>query len=354
MVWVGLASPARALTVSAVGDILLWYGDMAGTLHDVSATARTPWDTAVYPFGRVEPYLQGLVFGNLEGPLTGAPTHRFKPKWMRYYFKSPAREAVAALKQGGFRVLNLANNHSMDSGKAGLRDTLDALREGGILGVGAGMTERRATRPLVVDSAQGGSVVFLAYCAIGPKGTFAKGLRRAGAARADAERMLADVRREASTGLPVLVSVHWGVEQKRDLPVAEPLAWQKELAHRLIDAGAAAVLGHHTHAVSRFEEYHGGLIAYSLGNFLFSGARYAERHRSVILRLEVQPGGVGAWNLVPVNIDAPGRDFQPAPMRTAEGEDYLARLLGGRTYARYGPLPGAVLQASAGPGPAAP
>src|SRR5262245_37182889 len=97
-----LAAPLGAVRVSAVGDILLWFGPMKGTLKKVKAEARQPWDPAVYPFERVEPYLQGLVFGNLEGPLTAAPSKHYKPAWMKYYFKSPAGDAVAALKQGGF------------------------------------------------------------------------------------------------------------------------------------------------------------------------------------------------------------------------------------------------------------
>ena len=117
-----------------------------------------------------------------------------------------------------------------------------------------------------------------------------------------------------------------------------------EISH----AGAVAVLGHHTHAVSRFEERGRGLIAYSLGNFLFSGARYPQRRRSVILRLDLDQGGVSRWDLVPVLIDDEDRPFQPTPMKKEEGQAYLAQVLGGRSFARYGPpLPG--LQAALKP-----
>jgi poly-gamma-glutamate synthesis protein (capsule biosynthesis protein) len=329
-----LSSQAHAIRVSAVGDILLWFGPMQGTLRQVKSEAQTPWDTAVYPFERVEPYLQGLVFGNLEGPLTAAPPHRFKPAWMKYYFKSPAGDAVAALKQGGFRVLNVANNHSMDSGAKGLRDTLSALREGDIESVGGGANAAEAAKPLWVSSAQGGQVCFLAACAIGPKGTFAEA-KRAGAWHLDKDALVKAVRREAKTGVPVIVSLHWGIEQKRDLPVADPEAWQVETAHALIDAGAVAVFGHHTHAVSRFEEYKSGLIAYSLGNFCFSGARYPKRTQSVILHCDLDAKGVHRWDLLPVRIDDPERPFQPAPLRKDEGQAYLAAIFGGQTYARY-------------------
>jgi poly-gamma-glutamate synthesis protein (capsule biosynthesis protein) len=330
----GVACDAHALRVSAVGDILLWFGPMKGTLQQVKAEAETPWDTAVYPFERVEPYLQGLVFGNLEGPLTAAPTHRFKPAWMKYYFKSPAGDAVAALKQGGFRVLNVANNHSMDSGAAGLRDTLSALAEGDLEAVGAGKNAGDAAKPLYVSSAQGGQLCFLGACAVGPKGTFAEA-KRAGAWHLDKDALVAAVRREAKTGVPVIVSLHWGIERKVDLPVADPEPWQVDTAHALIDAGAVAIFGQHTHAVSRFEEYKDGLIAYSLGNFCFSGARYPKRTQSVILHCDLDAKGVHRWDLLPVRIDDPAHPFQPAPLRKDEGAAYLSAILGSKTYAKY-------------------
>jgi poly-gamma-glutamate synthesis protein (capsule biosynthesis protein) len=338
------AAPLRAVTVSAVGDVLLWYGPMAGTLQELSATARTPWDTAVYPFENVQDSFKGLVFGNLEGPLTVQPKHRYKPAWMKYYFKSPAGEALAALKQGGFRVMSVANNHAMDSGRKGLADTLAALDEGEILAVGAGLDEARARRAVTVRDSRGEAVTFLAYNEVGPKGTFAT-RRSAGAARLREAELFKDLKQavRAAKGHPVVVSLHWGWERQVDLPVDDPEPRQRALAHKIIDAGATLVLGHHTHAVSRFEEYGQGLIAYSLGNFLFSGGRMEDRRRSVILRAKFEGKAVTAWDLVPVMTDDPAHPFQPTPMPKAEGQAYLKQVLG-PSYARYKPLGGKDLQ----------
>jgi poly-gamma-glutamate synthesis protein (capsule biosynthesis protein) len=308
---------------------------MRGTLQDLSATARRPWDVPVYPFARVESQLKGLVFGNLEGPLTGARTHRFKPKWMRFYFKSPAGEAVAALKQGGFRVMSVANNHSMDSGEAGLRDTLAALDEGDIVAAGAGADESLARRPAQVPDGHGNTITFLAFCAVGPPGTFAT-RTRAGAAFADPDTVVAAVRAAARAGGTVVLSLHWGIEKKRDLPVPDPQVWQRDLAHRAIDAGAVLVLGHHPHVVGRFEEYKSGLIAYSLGNFLFSGARIRGRRKSVILHVDFSRAGVRAWNLVPVDTDPPEHPFQTQPLGQDAARAYLRQILGERTPGKYG------------------
>lgn len=299
---------------------------MAGTLRHLTTSAEATLDPSEYPFGAVQDHLKGLVFGNLEGPITRQPTLRYKPKWMKYYFKSPINEAVAALKLGGFRVMSVANNHSMDSGAAGLKESLQALHDADILAVGAGANEKEARKPLVVKSSQGGKVRFLAFCAVGPRGTFAD-KHHAGAARAEEGVILKAVRREALKGDPVVVSLHWGIEQKVDYPVADPEDWQRELAHKVIDAGAVLILGHHPHAVSRFEEYKKGLIAYSLGNFLFSGARYPQRRLSVILHADLDAKGVHAWDLFPVRIDSEEHPFQPRPLPEAEGKAYLAALL---------------------------
>jgi poly-gamma-glutamate capsule biosynthesis protein CapA/YwtB (metallophosphatase superfamily) len=335
----GLAAvPLRALTVSAVGDILLWYGAMPGSVLDTPPPPEGPWTVETYPFALVKPRFKGLVFGNLEGPLTQAPIHRFKPAWMKHYFKSPAPDSVAALNVAGFRMVSLANNHSMDCGAQGLSDTLAALAAGPIASVGGGMDDAAAGRPVVADDGQGQQAVFLAYDFVGPPGTFA-GPNRAGAARAERARLLASVRRLARRRLPVLVSLHWGVEQRSDYPVAEPLPWQKKLARSIIDAGATVVLGGHSHAVSRFEERGRGLIAYSLGNFAFSGGRMGARRRSVILRFELKGKALKRRDLVPVYTDSPGHPFQPLPMPRPQAKLYLARLLGRRSYHHYNPWP---------------
>jgi poly-gamma-glutamate capsule biosynthesis protein CapA/YwtB (metallophosphatase superfamily) len=60
------------------------------------------------------------------------------------------------------------------------------------------------------------------------------------------------------------VSLHWGTEYSD-----YPEVYQKETAHRLVDAGAKLVIGHHPHCLQGVEMYNGSFIAYSLGNFVF-------------------------------------------------------------------------------------
>lgn len=42
---------------------------------------------------------------------------------------------------------------------------------------------------------------------------------------------------------------------------------QRNMAYRLIDAGADIIVGHHSHVIQPYEKYKAGHIFYSLGNF---------------------------------------------------------------------------------------
>lgn len=67
-----------------------------------------------------------------------------------------------------------------------------------------------------------------------------------------------------------IVNMHWGIPNGSCVTFQGPLAdYQLPLAHALIDAGADLILGHHPHVIHGVEKYKHGLIAYSLGNFLF-------------------------------------------------------------------------------------
>ncbi|MDW8227626.1 MAG: CapA family protein, partial [Anaerolineales bacterium] len=74
-----------------------------------------------------------------------------------------------------------------------------------------------------------------------------------------------------------------------------------QVAVAAIEAGATAVLGSHPHLLQRIEEYQGGLIAYSLGNFVFDGY-YGPENYSAILRLILNRNGLHAYDWFPVLI----------------------------------------------------
>ncbi len=100
----------------------------------------------------------------------------------------------------------------------------------------------------------------------------------------------------------IITSLHWGIEN-----VFYPSPGQIDLARKMIDAGATLILGHHPHVVQGIEEYKGGLIAYSLGNFQFalhSNRLIRERtRRSIILITDLGKDGMKSYSVIPIKIN---------------------------------------------------
>jgi poly-gamma-glutamate synthesis protein (capsule biosynthesis protein) len=200
----------------------------AGDLHLGAGLTASPFADASLLDGDVR-----LV--NLEGPLTA----RGPAGEQRFAF-DPAR---AGWLRGAVDVASLANNHALDQGAAGRDDTVRALAGAGVAAAYEGhdtVVERRGRRVTVIARA------------------FAPDADLDGASAA------ALVTAVARAARPTLVTLHWG-HTGMLLPSAE----ERALAHRLIDAGAAAVLGHGPHTMQGVETYRRGVIAYSLGNFAF-------------------------------------------------------------------------------------
>lgn len=288
--------PASApLRVVAVGDIML-----DGTARPV--LGKHGYD---YPFVRVKPLLAGadVVFGNLEGPLTdrGTPEQN-----KTYIFRTPPAPASRALRNAGFNVVSLANNHTMDFGPDGLAQTIEALDAAGIAHAGAGDNLAVARRPVRIEAA-GKHIAILAYSVTLPESYYAEA-DKPGTAFAHEAQVRADIaaaRRQADI---VLVSFHWGQEGKTVLR-----DYQTQLGHAAIDAGAAAVIGHHPHILQGIERYRDGVILYSLGNFTF-GSYSKDAQVSAVAELEFDGNRVRALRLTPINVDNFEVEFQPVPL----------------------------------------
>ena len=284
-----------------------------------------------YPFQLVADALRqaDIAFANLEAPITegGVPANK------DYVFRAPA-SAAESLAAAGIDVVSLANNHALDYGPEGLSDTMAALQSSGIVYVGAGPDEAAARRPAIV-TVKGLRLAFLSYVNTPDDSvsgfsvaSTAATVDRAGVAWATPEAVAQDVAQAARQADIVIVSLHTGFEYRE-----APNALQLQLAHAAIDAGASLVLGHHPHVLQGIEEYKGGLIAYSLGNFVFDldAADYAQpglpSSLSLILRVRLGPAGVGGYDLLPVLIgEADGRPRLVSGQEAKPVEERMARL----------------------------
>jgi poly-gamma-glutamate synthesis protein (capsule biosynthesis protein) len=253
---------------------------------------------SLYPFAEVRHLLAGadIAVANMEGAFSdrGVAANKL------YTFRTPPRHA-RGLAQAGIDVVALGNNHAMDFGDVALQDTLDALDSAGVARSGAGINAANA-RAAVVLEANGLRVAFLSYNAV-LEATFA-GPTSAGVARAESAAIQADVAGALDDADVVVVSLHAGTEYT-DVPTGE----QRLLARAAIDAGAALVLGSHAHVLQGWERYAGGMIVYSLGNFVFDldlddlqtlGPR---PFQTIVFEAELSRAGVENPRYTPVFID---------------------------------------------------
>jgi poly-gamma-glutamate capsule biosynthesis protein CapA/YwtB (metallophosphatase superfamily) len=277
-------NPPEPIVIAAVGD-LMFARDVA-TLMEQEGVA--------YPFARVLPLFEGadLLIGNLEGAFTDRGVAQEKT----YTFRAPPALAPV-LSEAGFDAVSLANNHSYDFGEVGLLDTLDALDGVGVASFGAGRDATEAYEARLLE-VRGTRIALLGFNDRG--GSQPAGPGVPGVATPSAE-MVAAVEAAGAAADHVIVMFHWGSEYTQEVT-----ARQRELAHAAIDAGAEVVLGSHPHVLQRVERYRGGVIAYSLGNFVFDldAADYAE--------LGSGPFETAVAVVTLGELDGPGIEFRPA------------------------------------------
>ncbi|KAJ5812673.1 hypothetical protein N7474_008974 [Penicillium riverlandense] len=199
----------------------------------------------------------------------------------------------------GVDIVTVANNHAMDYGVEGLRDTLQALERSGISHVGGGENVSESFAPVLKDI-KGIKVAYIGVTTTLPNGSGAGTLRPGLAGvrvftkyvvdsvtldetpgmspfvetvtyKKDEEILLQAIRDAKAQADLVLVAIHWGVPYGWVASTQDEIAtYQQPLAHAMIDEGASAIFGHHPHVVQGVEFYKDAPIFYSLGNFIFS------------------------------------------------------------------------------------
>jgi len=251
--------PVRAAAEAAGGGVEGW-GSLLADVSDV---------------------FKGADFGfvNLETPVAPAHSKGSKP----FMFDAPVA-LPEALKANGIKIVSFANNHVMDQGWAGFAETRDHLKEIGLQFAGSGDTAGQTWQPLVVE-ANGIKVGWLGMT------RWLNGNRNpdkddqphvnffpypgesGGAPGADEAQVLAAVKAARAQCDMLVISIHWGTEY-----APAPRPEDVEMAHKMLDAGASVIVGHHPHVLQPIETYttsdgRMAVIFYSLGNFLSNQSR---------------------------------------------------------------------------------
>ena len=218
-------------------------------------------------------------FVNLETPVAPAHSKGSKP----FMFDAPV-VLPEALKANGIKIVSFANNHVMDQGWAGFAETRDHLKEIGLQFVGSGDTAAQTWQPLIVES-NGIKVGWLGMTRWlngnrnpdkddQPHVNFFPYPGEAGGAPGADEAQVLDAVKAARAQCDLLViSIHWGTEY-----APAPRPEDVDMAHKMLDAGASVIVGHHPHVLQPIETYttadgRMAVIFYSLGNFLSNQSR---------------------------------------------------------------------------------
>ena len=241
------------LTICAVGDIMI------GSAYP--SPSNLPPRDGINSFKAVIPFLKGdIVFGNLEGCfLNSGKSTKCKDTIGNscFAFRMPERYA-GIIKEAGFNVLSIANNHVGDFGLKGRNKTTDILDSLNIKYAGL------QTHPLSIFEKD--SIIY-AFCAFAPNENTVS-INNIDSAKA----LVSELKKQANI---VMVSFHGGAEgskfehitRKNEIFYKENRGNVYEFAHAVIDAGADIVLGHGPHVTRAVEVYKNKFIAYSLGNF---------------------------------------------------------------------------------------
>jgi len=251
--------PVRA-AAAAAGDGAVGWGALFSDVSDVFEKAD---------FG----------FANLETPVAPAHSRGSKP----FMFDAPVA-LLDGLKANGIKIVSFANNHVMDQGWAGFTETREHLRDEGLLFAGSGDTAQQAWQPVIVE-ANGIKVGWLGMTRWLNGGRnpdkddqphvnfFPYPGESGGAAGADEAQVLEAVKQARAKCDLLVVSIHWGIEY-----APAPRPEDVETAHKMLDAGASVIVGHHPHVLQPVETYktqdgRDTVIFYSLGNFLSNQSR---------------------------------------------------------------------------------
>ncbi|MDP2216441.1 MAG: CapA family protein [Methanolobus sp.] len=261
----------KKVTLLAVGDITLQIKDNSHPFRNVSSIFEK----------------KDILFGNLETVLSDEGEPAKKSVVLK---SSPIKGKY--LKDVDFDVLNIANNHILDLGIEGLKNTLNTLENYNLNYIGTNSNNSNS-KSLILEK-NGIKLGFLGYTI----GRF-KENNELCISKLNEKQIISDIKSLKAKCNFVVVSLHWGTEN-----VFYPSPKQIDLAHCLIDTGATLILGHHPHVIQGIEKYKNGLIAYSLGNFQFdTKLSQSKISDSIIFSVDFDENGIQSYEVIPVVID---------------------------------------------------
>ena len=288
------------LTLSFTGDVTIGDNVQSKGTSIFEKELKKQAGNINFPFRNVRDIFlaDDLTMINFEGTLTTAGRNRNKTGNEFLFRANP--EYVSMLNFGGVDTVTLENNHVLDMGEDGLKETKYTLNEAGISYACEG-------EPAII-TVQTVKIGSLAYQTFG------------GRHDEIIAKLPQDIQALRDQGCEiVIVSYHWGAEKDYT-----PNENQVRLGRATIDAGADLVIGHHSHRINPIEYYNGHYICYSLGNFSFAGNNKPSDMSTYIfqIRFGVKDGQAAtkAFRIIPCRISSRTdyNDFCPTPYTKSE------------------------------------
>lgn len=234
-----------------------------------------------------------LVFANLEAnfsnrgtPLDKIPVFRLDPA------------AFQVVKDANIKVVTLANNHMFDYGVNAFSDTVKLLESSGIMCFGAGLTMEQAKQPRVLDI-KGIKFGFIGFRDNEGKSYDDNGVATPQFIKEDVIKAIKELRPSVDV---LILSLHIGWEYQ-----FTPSPKDVSLCRNFIDEGVDIILGHHPHYPQGIEKHNNGLIAYSLGNFIWDQNFSGHTCSSFVLELDITKKGIRSARVIPFEMN---RNYQ--------------------------------------------
>lgn len=233
-----------------------------------------------HPFQNLKHILlqSDFVIANLETPITNNLKFPIPVKTKKNFHWSDVKNAPQHFSKYNMKIFSLANNHTLDYGLDGLKQTLEVLYKNGIEWIGAGLDKKEAQMHYYKEFRFNNQVFKLAIITgfesrktYDQDFVFYANKKNGGVNRLSIKRIAKQIKqiKETIPDVYVVIFPHWGKNYR----------WKSEkqsrFAHEIIDAGADLIVGHGAHMMQEIEKYHGHWILYSVGNFMYNpGGRY--------------------------------------------------------------------------------
>ena len=288
------------VTISAAGDVTMGNYEGQEYSYSFNQTAEQLEDEG-YFFSNVYDIFSedDMTLVNLEGVLT--TSQEFK-EGQTYCIKGDP-SYVKFLTLGDIEAVSMANNHRLDFGEQGSRDTVEALTREGITYAydsNLGIYETKGVR--------------IGYVSVRYWGPGWEQLMQDGIHKLQEEEV--DI---------ILACCHWGIERNY-----YPEDYQRDFGRQCIDWGADLVIGHHPHVLQGIESYQGKFIVYSLGNFCFGANRNPPDKDTMIFQQTFTfVDGVkqedSQIRVIPCSVSSvkERNDYRPTPARDEEAQRIL-------------------------------